>query len=273
MQSHTVVTLSVNNPTDFPMYRAVVAELTGGGRLPLVEVFLDNFWHLDPALVAEMFADLADDVALHIMWSRFLERPTQDVTGYLDRLTRFVRRLQPVYVSDHLGRFRIGPVHAYSALELTYDDTAPAAQRVQQYQDAIGQPLLVENYASTTPAGVRQVDFVAELMARTGCGLLFDVSNARAAQENDVVPVTAWHPLLRSMTAVRCHLGSYEWDERDELYFDTHGCSPSASALRDLARVSALTDVASICYERDHQRSAAAIVADIRAIELVVRPC
>ena len=37
-----------------------------------------------------------------------------------------------------------------------------------------------------------QIDFVAELQARTGCGILFDISNAVVGELNGLGAVTAW---------------------------------------------------------------------------------
>jgi uncharacterized protein (UPF0276 family) len=224
----------------------------------------DNYCALDPARLADDLGAIADRVMFHIMWSRYLELDEPAFADYLTRLSEHVRVLRPIAVSDHLCRFSFDGLFVGAGQEHTYDDLAAVAERVARYQDKLGMQLLVENNASLEQPAARQIEFLAELMHRTGCGLLFDISNAVVGELNGRGGLEPWLPLLAGR-ALRCHVGSYTHDDLVQQYIDSHDADVSRetqAALRRVARCTEFT-IESITYERDFNRSSDAIARDL----------
>lgn len=174
--------------------------------------------------------------------------------------------LRPLYVSDHLCRFQVRGVRLSIPLEANYVDRASIRRRVEQYQEAIGGQLLLENYASTERHGTDQQEVLAWLVEATGCGLLFDISNARAAELNGVARVSGWTQLLAGRS-VHCHVGSFRWRGDTHRYHDTHDQPVAASVLADVTELTRLDVIKTLCYERDHSIDEASLVSDLERLE------
>ncbi|TWB43288.1 MNIO family bufferin maturase [Nitrospirillum pindoramense] len=112
---------------------------------------------------------------------------------HLANLRRLYDRLQPEQISDHLAW--TGTDGAYLndllPLPLTAHTLDVVAANVAHAQDVLGRRLLVENPSLymplTLPPGVEAMpepQFLAELAARTGCGLLLDVNNVAVCAHN-----------------------------------------------------------------------------------------
>ena len=260
-----MITLSAGSLADFGQTAAALRAAGFGDRVPVVEILWDNFCALDPVQLADHLGVLADRVMLHVMWSRYLELDEPEFRDYLARLGRHVDVLRPLAVSDHLCRFRFGNAFVGAGQERDYDDLDFVSERVARYQDAIGQTLLVENTASSEHTAAEQIEFVTALQARTGCGILFDISNAVVGELNGLGHAAAWLPLIAGK-AVRCHVGSYTRDDEAECYVDSHDSEVSAATEAAIAAVVRAARIESITYERDWNRSVDGIAEDLRRI-------
>ena len=101
---------------------------------------------------------------------------------HLTTLCALVKRYQPALVSDHICWGAIDGEHFNDLLPLPLTEEALRlmVSRVQQVQDALGREFLVENvssYLRFRHADMSEATFVAELVKRSGCGLLLDVNN------------------------------------------------------------------------------------------------
>lgn len=102
--------------------------------------------------------------------------------GHLDRLAALIRRYQPGLFSEHLAWSTHDGAYYNDLLPLPYDRTTldRVAAHVDQVQDALGRRMLLENpasYVAFEASTMSEVEFLAEVARRTGCGLLLDVSN------------------------------------------------------------------------------------------------
>jgi hypothetical protein len=109
--------------------------------------------------------------------------------AYVRRLVRLRDRIGARWVSDHLcftgaaGR----NTHDLLPLPLTRAALDHVADRVRIVQDALGAPLIIENpstYIAWRGSTMPEAEFLAELCARTGCGLLLDVNNVYVSARN-----------------------------------------------------------------------------------------
>ena len=172
---------------------------------------------------------------------------------HLDRLERLVQRIEPVRVSDHACFARAaltggaGAVHANDLLPIAHNDESLAIMvaNVQQVQDRLRRPLLVENLSAYLSYGddtMAEPQFFAELCARSGCAMLLDVNNlmvnalnalnalgARAADDDAHAAVRAqaqqlciaWLDALPAGCVGELHVAGY--DASGDLVIDDHG--------------------------------------------------
>lgn len=270
--STTEVTLSVNNLTDVDIYTEALSQVHTDGRPPFVELLWDNYLHVPAQELRQMFEPVAERIALHVMWTGFVHTDLARLDRILDRLAEHIDVLQPLYVSDHLLRIVDDGRYLSPPQDLRYDDVlTQTCERVQRYQERIGQRLLLENLASGGPSGLGQAQFAAEVVRRTGAGLLFDVSNAIVAETNGGDPLSAWLPAL-SAGPVRSHVGGYRRDEPGGPLRDSHGDPLSSDTLRAVEVLARSGCLQSVCLEREFDKSSAAVAEDLRRIEAAVQP-
>ncbi len=260
------LSLSVNNLTDFSIYEEASQPIRNNGKLPFVEILWDNYCHLPPDKLVEHLSVFSDRIAFHIMWSRFLDRDLEQFEEFLRHLKSHVDVIKPLYISDHICTFQQGNAYVKSGLEFNYENQEEVWRRIDRYQNYIGRQILLENFASMTSDGHKQIDFFDTMMKRTGCNVLFDISNARVAANNGFSPLTEWVDLLKVIKQLHCHVGGYEYNQEFQCYRDSHGHDISQQTLVDIEAIVNNLDVQTICYEREHHRISRAMAQDLSLI-------
>jgi uncharacterized protein (UPF0276 family) len=154
--------------------------------LDFLEVHSENFFADGGAALALLQqARAAYPVSLHGVGLALGSAAGVD-PWHLDQLARLVERIAPVRISDHacFARAMVNgqDVHAGDLLPIPFSQEAldVMCRNVQQVQDRLKRPLLVENlsaYLTLAGSDRSETDFLAELAQRTGCGLLVDVNN------------------------------------------------------------------------------------------------
>jgi hypothetical protein len=101
---------------------------------------------------------------------------------YLDGLAALAAWVEPLFVSDHLCWTALGGRESHDLLPVARTEAvlAHVAARVAEVQDRLGRRLLLENasaYVAFRAHEYEEADFLAELVRRTGCGVLLDVNN------------------------------------------------------------------------------------------------
>jgi uncharacterized protein len=115
-----------------------------------------------------------------------VEPPPAD---HLRRLKALADRIEPFAVSDHLAWQKWEGAHHSDFLPFprTAAALAHAIDNVDRVQAAIGRPILVENpslYVDLPGHELGEAEFLSELCARTGCGLIMDVNNLFVSAHN-----------------------------------------------------------------------------------------
>jgi hypothetical protein len=148
---------------------------------------------------------------------------------HLRRFAALVRRVRPVRVSEHLAWSRLGA--RYEPDLLPFVRNAQSLQRVvdhvQIVQEAMGRPLAVENpshYLALAGHTWDEVDFLCELVRRSGCQLLVDVANVHLSAHNLGFVAEAWLDRLPADAVAEVHLAGHSADSRlgDALWIDSH---------------------------------------------------
>jgi len=144
-------------------------------------------------------------------------------------LVKSVRQLMneigaPLY-SEHLT-YCAAEGHLYDLLPIPFTEEAVhyVAARVNQVQDIIGQPLVLENasYYAQTHTELSESEFIRAVLEESDCGLLLDVNNIYVNSINH-----SYDPLdfLESLPLDRVryiHVAGH-FDEAEDLKVDTHG--------------------------------------------------
>jgi len=101
---------------------------------------------------------------------------------HLAKLGRLADATEPALVSEHLCWGAVLGQHFNDLLPLAYTPEALTlvAERVLRVQELLGRRILVENISTYLEFGASEMgegEFIAELVRRTGCGVLLDVNN------------------------------------------------------------------------------------------------
>jgi len=149
---------------------------------------------------------------------------------HLAALRRLVDRYQPFVVSEHLAWSTRRGAYAPDLLPFprTWAALARIAENVARMQDALSRPVLIENPSLYMPLKgheLSETDFLAELVRRTGCGLLVDVNNVQVSAHNLGYSAQAYLDALPAAAIGEIHLAGHAADERlgEALLIDTHG--------------------------------------------------
>jgi hypothetical protein len=146
-----------------------------------IEVHSENFFGGGAPLHTLMKLAEHYPVSLHGV-GMGLASPDPLDAGHLSELRRLCDAVNPASVSEHLSWNRVGGVAINDLLPFPYTNDAlnHVAARIQQVQDFLGRRILLENlsyYVAFRSSEMREEEFLSELVARTGCGILFDVNN------------------------------------------------------------------------------------------------
>jgi uncharacterized protein (UPF0276 family) len=114
------------------------------------------------------------------------EKPNRE---QLTRLKSLIDRFDPFLVSEHLAWSRLGETSFPDLLPFprTSEALEIIARNIDITQDALGRQILIENpslYLQLSGHEWPESLFLAELVKRTGCGLLIDVNNVFVSASN-----------------------------------------------------------------------------------------
>ncbi|MGC4394555.1 DUF692 domain-containing protein [Hydrogenophaga sp. T2] len=166
---------------------------------------------------------------------------------HLDRLARVLQRHEPRWFSEHLAWSGHGGLWFNDLLPLPYD--RPTLHRVcahiDRVQTRLRRPLLLENpstYLAYARSTMDEAGFLAEVVRRTGCGVLLDVNNAHVSAVNQGQDAADFiERLVRALPAGavgEIHLAGHAVDADAQgapLLIDSHG-APVAEAVWSLYR-------------------------------------
>jgi hypothetical protein len=170
------------------------------------------------------------------------------VEAHLARLADLVRRLEPALVSEHLAWSAWRGVYHPDLLPFPRTDEALAriAANIGRTQDRLGRRIAIENpshYLSIASHAWDEIDFLAELARRTGCGLLLDVNNVYVSARNLGYSPEAYLDRFPGEQVLEIHLAGHTPDPNlgRALLIDSHDApiAPEVWALyaRLIARI------------------------------------
>lgn len=145
---------------------------------------------------------------------------------YLSRLKKLARRVEPLWVSDHLCWTGIDGFNSHDLLPLPYTEEALAisAKNINHAQDFLERPMLIENpssYLTFAEDTMTEWEFLRELVFRTGCYLLLDINNIYVSGTNHGFDPQIYLDAIPADRVRQIHLAGHS-NGRDGLLIDTH---------------------------------------------------
>jgi uncharacterized protein len=199
---------------------------------------------------------------------------------HLNRLAELLKRYEPAAFSEHLAWTHHGGVYFNDLLPLPYHPAAldRVCDRIDQAQERLGRRLLLENpstYLASSASTMSETQFLTEVLRRTGCGLLLDISNAYVSCVNHGWDVTRYLNDLPLTAVGEVHLAGFSRSEDASgapLLIDNHGSPVDAAVWRLFSDVVARIGSVPTLLERDHHiPSFDALYAEAKFAERLLR--
>jgi len=151
--------------------------------------------------------------------------------AHLERLARLVERVDPALVSEHLCWGALGARHFNDLLPMPYTRDALRWMCIQvtRVQERLRRRILVENvssYVAFAADEMPELEFLAALARRTGCGVLLDVNNLYVNAENHGFDAAAALRALPPECVGEIHLAGHL--RVDDTLVDDHGSRVAA---------------------------------------------
>jgi uncharacterized protein len=158
--------------------------------------------------------------------------------SHLKRLRSLIDRIHPILVSGHLAWSTYGNDYLNDLLPIPCNEEAlrVVTAHVDEVQDVLGRSYLIENpasYVGFCSSTMPETEFLSELVRRTACKLLCDVSNIVVSAHNMSYSAYRYIDDFPADAIAEIHLGGYtpEKDEatpEGELWIDTHAAAIAA---------------------------------------------
>jgi uncharacterized protein len=150
--------------------------------------------------------------------------------AHLAALKRLFARVEPGLVSEHISWSVAGGVYYNDLLPLPLTEEALAVfcRNVERAQDAFGRRILVENpstYLELAASQIPEPEFIAEIVRRTGCGLLLDVNNIHVSAHNRGFDAGAYLAALPADAVGEIHIAGHAQRQigGESVLIDDHG--------------------------------------------------
>jgi hypothetical protein len=174
--------------------------------------------------------------------------------NYLKKLARLIDKLNPPWWSEHLAFTRAGGIAIghLAPVPFTREAVAAVARNVSRVRDFIATPLILENitYLLAAPGGdLDEAQFVSEVLAETGCGLLLDVTNLHINAANHGYDVDEFLARLPLERVVQLHfVGGHR---HGAWWIDSHSRATPDGIWEVMEKVLARAPVKGAILERD----------------------
>src|SRR5580658_92960 len=178
------------------------------------EVHAENYMgsggppHRYLSAIADIYPISLHGVGLSIGGSFALDK------NHLRHLRDLLERYSPALFSEHLAWSTHETRFFHDLLPLPYTNKTlwHVSDHIDEVQGELDRQILLENpstYLAFSESTYSEIDFISEVVKRTGCGLLLDVNNVFVASKNQ-----QWDPFS--------YIDSYPLDKVQEIHLAGH---------------------------------------------------
>ena len=144
---------------------------------------------------------------------------------YLQKLKALAAHLEAPWVSDHLCFTGVANENSHDLLPIPYTEEALVhlIPRIHALQEVMARPFVFENassYLEFNGTTIGEAEFLAELHARTGCGILLDVNNVYVSSYNHGWDAKAYIDAIPQQAIAQYHLAGHT--NKGSHLIDTH---------------------------------------------------
>lgn len=205
----------MDNPSPVEWLEIHAENYMGAGGRPIAQLR-----HL-----AQRFPISVHGVGLSIGGEGALDR------DHLARLKTLCDTINPASFSEHLAWSTHEGAFLNDLLPLPYTAAtlARVCDHIDQVQSVLGRKMLLENpstYLAFAETTMEEVDFLSQIAAKTGCGLLLDVNNVYVSAINQQTNPMDYLRAFPMQAVGEIHLGGHDEDIADygaPLLIDSHG--------------------------------------------------
>ena len=201
-------------------------------------------------------------------------------TAHLDRLATLICRYEPAVFSEHLAWSSHGGVYFNDLLPLPWTRATldRVCAHIDQVQSRLGRSLLLENpasYLEFEASTFSEAQFLCELLRRTGCELLLDISNVQVSCVNHGQDPQAYLDQLPADRVAQIHLAGFAVEPDaggSPLLIDDHGAAVDDTVWRLYTQWIAQHGARPTLIERDNAVPALEVLlAEAQRAEQVMR--
>jgi uncharacterized protein len=228
--------------------------------LGFFEVHAENYMgaggapHAQLRALRERYALSIHGVGLSIGSAEPLDR------DHLVRVKSLCDRYEPESFSEHLAWSTHGDVYFNDLLPLPYTEETLAriVVHIDEVQSALGRQMLLENpstYLQFAESTIPEVEFLAAIAERTGCGLLLDVNNVFVQAKNHATDARDYLKRFPFDRVREIHLAGHDEQIDDAgvpLLIDAHGTPVAEPVWTLYAEVLARTGPVATLIEWDN---------------------
>jgi len=195
---------------------------------------------------------------------------------YLVQLAALAKRIEPMWVSDHLCWTGVQGVNLHDLMPLPYTEEAltHVVDRVRRVQDILGRRILLENvssYISFAQSQLTEWQFLAAIAERADCLILLDINNVYVSAHNHGFSALDYLDGIPASRVQQFHLAGHEHGER--LLIDTHD-APIVDSVWDLyvEAVHRFGKVSTMIERDDHIPPLTELQAELNHARLLAMP-
>ena len=199
-----------------------------------LEIHAENYMHGGPATQALEKIRNYFELSVHGVGLSLGSASGID-PAHLARLKAVCDRFQPKLVSEHLAWCIGEGVYLNDLLPVPHDEEALRilARNVDLTQSTLKRQILIENlstYVGFTRSTMNEAEFLAELVRRTGCGLLLDVNNVHISAHNIGFDAGAWIASLPGEAIGEIHVAGHSCNDTPDgpVLIDDHSSRVAA---------------------------------------------
>ncbi len=192
-----------------------------------LEITPENWMHL-PYHYKEAFEEVISKfpIMTHGL-SLSIGSPEALDMGFLKELKVFLDKYKIEHYSEHLSfsSFEGGQTYELLPLPLTRNMIEHVSDKVKKVEDFLGRGLILENatYYTVPYAEMEELDFINEVMHKSGATMLLDVNNVFVNARNHNFDAKAYIKGLEHDKVAYMHVAGHKYYEEDDVIIDTHG--------------------------------------------------
>ncbi len=173
---------------------------------------------------------------------------------YLKKLANLINNLNPPWWSEHISFTQAGGIDIghLSPLPFTQEAIEVVVQNIEQIREYITIPLILENitYMLEIPGSeMNEAEFLSEILERTDCGLLLDITNLYINSVNHHYSIDKFLSQIPLDKVVQLHFVGGHWQHG--LLIDSHAYPTHKEVWELMQTVVEHTNLKGAILERD----------------------